>query len=169
MLKSRKDVVWAEQLAPEDLRFLKAKIDPDIWYPMATFERMGNAILRVVAGGDLHLVEMWGRFSVAQLYAANPLLLAKGDPVETLTRFRVLRETFFDFPALEVLMLHDGEAEIAIAYRMGMPAEEAASLQTLGFFASLLELAGARDVKARLRAKSWAGDPKTILELRWTS
>ncbi|HEY1556138.1 MAG TPA: hypothetical protein VGF94_14970 [Kofleriaceae bacterium] len=169
MLKSRKDVAWVDHLEPGDMRFLKAKIDPDIWYPMATFERMGNAILGVIASGDLRPVEMWGRFSVAQLHAAHPKLLAPGDPVETLNRFRVLRQTFFDFPALDVLMLHDDEAQIAITYHMGMPAEEAASMQTLGFFASLLELAGARDVKARLRAKSWAGDPKTILELTWSA
>jgi hypothetical protein len=169
MLKSRKDVAWADHLPPEDVRFLKAKIDPDIWYPMATFERMGNAILKVIAGGDLRPVEMWGRFSVSQLHAANPMLLAKGDPVETLNRFRVLRQTFFDFPALDVLMLHDEEAQIAITYHMGMPAEEAASVQTLGFFASLLELAGASAVSARFSARSWAGDPRTILQLKWTS
>jgi hypothetical protein len=100
---------------------------------------------------------------------AHPKLLAAGDPVETLNRFRVMRQTFFDFEALEVLMLHDDEAQIAITYHMGMPAEEAAAVQTMGFFEGLLELAGAKDIKAKFRTKSWAGDARTVLDIRWTS
>lgn len=169
MLRSKKGVPWHEYLASEDLPYLEARIEADRWYPMATFERMGNAILKHVAGGQLVAVEMWGRFSVRQLHAANPMLLAPGNPVETLNRFRVLRQTFFDFDALEVLMLNDEEAQIAIAYHMGMPAEEAASVQTMGFFVGLLELAGAIEIRSRLRTRSWAGDPRTILELQWSS
>jgi hypothetical protein len=155
------------ELAPEDLQVLHQRVEPDVWYPMATFERIGNAILKHVAGGELAPVRLWGKSSVHALHAQNPLLLAKGDPVETLSRFRVLRQTFFDFPALDVLMLHDDEAQIAITFHMGMPAEEAAAVQTVGFFEGLLELAGAREVHAALRARSWQGDPRTIVDLRW--
>ena len=96
------------------------------------------------------------------------MLLAPDDPVETLNRFRVLRETFFDFDALEVLLLHDGEAQIVIRYYMGMPAEEAASYQTMGFFEGLLELAEAKNITAQFRERSWAGDPRTRLVLTWS-
>ena len=88
------------------------RIDPDGWYPMATFERMGNAILTTVTRGELFPVRLWGRYSVAQLRTANPMLLEPNNPPETLSRFRVLRETFFNFNALEVLLLHDDEAHI---------------------------------------------------------
>jgi hypothetical protein len=167
MVRRHKGVNWAEHLAAEDLPYLSMAIDPGAWYPMATFERLGNAILEFVARGDLLLVRLWGRYSADQLRAEQPLLVAAGDPVETLNRFRVLRSTYFDFDALEVLMLHDGAAEIAIAYFMGMPAEEAASFQTMGFFERQLELAGAKEVDARFRLRSWAGDERTVLALRW--
>ncbi len=169
MLKAHKGVQWETVLTPEDVGYLKEKIDPNAWYPMATFERMGNAILQYVAGDKMLPVQLWGRFSAAQLRAAHPMLLAQKDPVETLTRFRVMRETFFDFEALQVLMLHEGEAQIAIHYYMGMPAEEAASYQTMGFFEGLLELASAKDVRAVFKAKSWQGAVRTILDLRWTT
>lgn len=169
MLKAHKGVEWETILAPEDVPYLKQVIDTTAWYPMATFERMGNAILRFVAGDRMLPVQLWGRFSAAQLRAAHPKLLASKDPCETLTRFRVMRETFFDFEALQVLMLHDGEAQIAIRYHMGMPAEEAASFQTMGFFEGLLELAGAKDIRATFKAKQWQGAPRTLLDLRWTS
>jgi hypothetical protein len=167
MVRRHKGVDWSQHLAPEDLPFLSTAIEPGGWYPMATFERLGNAILKFVANGDLFPVRLWGRYSADQLRADQPTLVSPGDPVETLNRFRVLRSTYFDFDALEILMLHEGGAEIAIAYYMGMPAEEAASFQTMGFFERQLELAGAREVDARFRLRSWAGDGRTVLVLRW--
>jgi hypothetical protein len=157
MLRSQKTVDWSKHLAPEDLPYLQTHIDPGQWYPMATFERMGNAILATVTRGELFPVQLWGRYSAAQLRAANPMLLAPNDPPETLSRFRVLRQTFFDFDALEVPLLH-----------MGMRAEEAASYQTMGFFEGLLELAGATNVRAAFLDKAWEGDPRTLLIIRWT-
>jgi hypothetical protein len=168
MIRAHVGVAWSAHLAAEDLCYLDEQIDATAWYPMATFERMGNAILRIVARGDLIPVRIWGRMSAAQLYAAHPELLAPDDPSETLVRFRVMRETFFDFEALEVPMLHDGAANIVIRYHMGMPAEEAASVQTMGFFEGLLELAHAKGIAAELVEKSWAGASRTMLALRWT-
>jgi hypothetical protein len=169
MVKTHKGVEWGAFLDPEDLRLLGEQIDTTRWYPMASFERLGNAILRFVAGDQMFPVQLWGRYSASQLHASHPMLLAPNDPVETINRFRVLRETFFDFDALEVLLLHEGEAQIVIRYHMGMPAEEAASYQTMGFFEGLLELAGAREVTARFRERSWDGDVRTRLDLRWTA
>lgn len=167
MLRGHKNVDWSADLPPEDLELLRARIEPDGWYPMASFERMGNLILLTVAHGDMAAVRMWGRFSVDQLRSANPMLVEPGDPIETLNRFRVLRATFFDFDALEVPMLHDDEAQIVVRYHMGPAAEEAATWQTLGFFERLLEIAGARDIEATIRERVWAGAARTLITLHW--
>ena len=167
MLRAQKAIDWSRHLPPEDVRYLSTQIEPDAWYPMATFERFGNAILRHVARGELFPVQLWGRYSAAQLRAAHPTLLAPAHPIETINRFRVLRATFFDFTALEIPMLHDDEAHIVVRYHMGMPAEEAAAYQTMGFFEGLLDLAGAHDIRARFTERSWAGDPRTLLKLSW--
>jgi hypothetical protein len=167
MIRGKKGVDWSRLLTPDDLALLATRVEPQRWYPMATFERLGNAILAEIAGGSLDAVRMWGRFSVDQLRAAQPKLVCDTDPVETLMRFRVLRATYFDFEALTVHALAPRHAEIAIRYHMGNPAEEAASHQTMGFFERLLELASAQDVYARFTERSWAGDPRTLLELSW--
>ena len=73
------------------MAYLSTRIAPDAWYPMATFERCGHAILRHVARGELFPVQRWGRYSAAQLRLAHPGLLAPDDPIETVSRFRVLR------------------------------------------------------------------------------
>ena len=167
MLRSQKTVDWSKHLATQDLPYLQLLIDPDGWYPMATFERMGNAILTTVTRGELFPVQLWGRYSAAQLGTSDPLLLQPNNPPETLSRFRVLRETFFNFDALEVPLLHDDEAHIVVRYHMGAQAEEAASYQTMGFFEGLLGLAGAKEVRAEFQEKSWEGDERTLLVIRW--
>jgi hypothetical protein len=169
MIRSAKWVDWSKELVPDDHAFLTEKIDPERWYPMDAFERMGNAILRSVAGSDLLAVRMFGRNSVGDLCATSPDLVAPGDPSETLMRMRVLRGTFFNFEALSIPTLLDDQAEIVIAYHMGKTAEEAASFQTMGVFERLLELASARDVQAEFLSRAWAGDARTLLELRWRS
>jgi hypothetical protein len=169
MLRAQKHVDWKQFLPAEDLWFLSTKIDPEAWYPMTSFERMGNQILRVVANNEMFPVQLWGRYSATKLHEKHPSLLEPNDPIETLNRFRVMRETFFDFDALTVTMLLDDEANIVVRYFMGMPAEEAACYQTMGFFEGLLELAGAKDVHASFRERSWGNALRTLLVVRWRS
>ncbi len=49
MIRSNKQVDWGRYLSADDLRWLNARIDPDGWYPMESFERFGIAILHEVA------------------------------------------------------------------------------------------------------------------------
>ena len=169
MIRSQKDVPWRDELHPEDLPYLAETIDAARWFPMESFERLGNAILKHNAGGNIEAVRMWGRFSADPLAEANPMLVAPKDPVETLSRFRILRSTYFDFDTLDIPLLIDGQARVEIRYQMGAIAEEAAALQTMGFFERLLELAGATSVTAAFTAKAWEGAPSSVLELTWVS
>lgn len=168
MIRGSKHLDWGAILGPEDRGLVGERILPEAWYPMEVFERIGNAILQQIAGGDLSLVRLWGRLSVDELTALYDGLLVQGDPRESLMRFNVLRGSFFDFPAVEITMLIDNKAHVAIDYQMGDTAEEAATQQTLGFFERLLEAAGARDVYATLLSRRWIGEPRTVLQLTWS-
>lgn len=167
MMRAQKDVDWGPLVHREDLFYLRNKVEPADWYPMETFERFGNAILSEVANGSLDAVRMWGRLSVDALHASMPALVAKGDPIETMMRFRVQRATYFDFDALAISTLTHGHAEVVIHYFMGAKAEEAASYQTMGFFERLLELAGAQTVSAKFTSCSWTKGARTLLVLDW--
>lgn len=167
MIRGQRSVPWANHLQPEDLAVIGKTIDPDGLYPMAIFERLGNAILREIGHGDVESVRMWGRISVDALRAKYPSLVAEGDPVDTLRRFSVMRGTFFDFEAVTIHSLHEEHAIVGIQYYMGPFAEEAASYQTMGFFERLLELGGAQAVSARFTSRSWTGDDGTKLQLDW--
>src|SRR6266581_4623893 len=59
MLKARHELDWRRHLAPEDHGYLEQRINPAAWYPMATFERLGMAILHEIARGDLGAERAW--------------------------------------------------------------------------------------------------------------
>jgi hypothetical protein len=167
MIRRSRGTDWSRALEPEDMALVLSRIDVDKWYPMESFERLGNAILKHVAQGNVEAARLWGRISVDPMLASAPTLLSPGDPIETLMRFRVLRSTFFDFEALFVTTLVDDHCDILVSYHMGPMAEEAASYQTMGFFERLLELASATRIMSKFKERSWAGDERTVLALRW--
>jgi len=167
MLKARHEIDWRCHLAPEDLGYLEQRISLDAWYPMAAFERLGMAILQVIARGDLGAVRAWGKQTVAPLATLHGNLLVENDPRESLMRFQVLRRTFFDFEATSMTRVDDSEVHVRIAYGMSPAAEEAASHQAMGFFDGLVELAGGEEVRARFAERAWQGAKATTLVVNW--
>jgi hypothetical protein len=167
MLRAQPDRSWEAMLHPNDLPMVEQTIDPSQWYPMDTFERLGLAILKSVAHGQLHRVREWGRTSAAEVAGRVEQLVVPGDPRESLMRFQVFRRTFFDFEALTTLQMSDGAAELQIAYGMSPVAEEAAAVQTVGFFVGLLEVAGATSVRGFFTEESWKGAERTVAGLAW--
>jgi len=167
MIRREKSIDWSVELEPEDFAHVASHVDPGGWYPMAVFERLGEAIFRCVARGQMMAVTMWGQLSVEPLLTVSPGLLQPGDPIETLMRMRVFRSTFFDFEALSIPTLVNDHAEIVISYHMGPVAEEAASYQTMGFFERLVEIASGTRAHGFFKERSWAGGSRTLLEVRW--
>jgi hypothetical protein len=166
MLRAQKDTDWSRHLTPADRVYLSGRIEANAWYPMDAFERMGLAILAEMKP-DMEIVRAWGVAQADWLAAAHPGLVVKGDPRDTLMRFRVLRETFFDFPAIHVPEILDGSAAVKVAYGMSAAAEEAASFQTMGCFEGFLALSGASKAEAWFSSKAWDGAAATRIELRW--
>lgn len=167
MIRRRKDVEWSTLLNRTDLEYVRRQIDPDGWYPMEVFERLGEAILAHNEAASLNAVRMWGHFSVSAVVMTHPTLIARGDPLESLMRLKVMRASMFDFHAFDVPAASPGQAEVMVNYRMGPVAEEAACYQTMGFCEGVLSLAGATEVKAQFSTRSWKGDAQTRIALEW--
>jgi hypothetical protein len=167
MIRHRKDVDWSRYLSGEDLAYIGQRTQRDDWYPMSVFERLGNAILAHSGTITLDAVRWWGQLSVSNVTSLHPELIARGDPMESLMRLKVLRATFFDFPAFDIPVLSNGNARITMSFHMGAAAEEAASFQSLGFCEGVIGLAGGIDVTARFRERAWEGAEKTVIDLQW--
>jgi hypothetical protein len=168
MLRAFKGVEWSAYLTRAEQLYLSTQIEPRDWYPMDTFERMGVAILREIARNDLTLVKHFGRVSLDALCKQYDNLVAPGDPKGSLLRFKELRQGLFNFSALDFEDLFDDAAVAIVSYEMGAVAEEAAAHQTMGFFERLLERAGGAPTRVSLSARSWAGDPTTRVQMKWT-
>jgi hypothetical protein len=169
MLRAHRDKSWTEYLKPGDAEFVERHIDPAGWYPMETFERMGIAILKTVAGDDLELVRRWGRFTAASVAGTVDGIVVPDDPRESLMRFQVYRRSFFDFDSLRVLQIDDGLAELEVDYGMSALAEEAASFQTMGFLEGFIELADGTSIQGRFLERRWAGAPRPVRRIVWES
>lgn len=151
-----------------DYDYVRRQVDPDGWYPMEVFERLGEAILAHNEGASLDAVRMWGHASVAAVVQTHPTLIAPRDPLESLMRLKVMRDSMFDFPAFDIPEACLGHAKMHVSYRMGPVAEEAACYQTLGFCEGVVSLAGGSRIHAQFVARSWQGDPGTLISLEWT-
>ncbi len=167
MIRRRKNVDWERVLPPQDLVYVWQQIQPDLWYPMETFERLGIAILEHLEGATLDAVRLWGQFSARQFEGGEPPLVVPGDPIESLMRLRVMRNTLFNFPAFDIPMLTHGHAHVTISYHMSPSAEEAACWQTMGFCEGIVAMTGASGVNAAFQERSWNGDEKTLFTLEW--
>jgi len=167
MIRRRKDVEWSRFLDSGDLDYVRRQIDPSAWYPMGVFERLGDAILAHSGQATLSAVRMWGHFSVSAVVATHPDLIARGDPVESLMRLKVMRASLFDFPAFDLPGLLPGQADVRVTYYMGPSAEEAACHQTMGFCEGVVSLAGGTNIEARFTTCAWHGAPETRIELFW--
>jgi len=167
MLRSRKDVDWSRYLQPEDLPYLRDRVQPEAWYPMDTFARFGLAILDEIAHGDTFLARAWGRMSLDYLVTVHEGLLVPRDPRESLMRLIVLRGSFFDFDPVSMPQATDTHATVRVQYGMTPRAEQAAAFQTLGFFGRLVELAGGLGVVTEFTHRSWEGDDGTTFTVDW--
>jgi CheY-like chemotaxis protein len=152
MLRSRKVLDGARRfLLPEDEPFLRERLDVNAWYPMATFERLGLAILNEIVGLEVDSIRLWGRSQIAALLTFFPDLAAAGDPRDAVMRLQNFMLSLFDFPALVVESVDDEGTIIEVSYGMSAPAEAAATWQTIGFFEELVIASGGREVRCELR------------------
>ena len=169
MIRRSKGGDWGRRLGPSDMAIVSGRIDPKSWYPMDVFERLGLAILAEIAGGDVEAAYAWGKAYMAGVFETYEGLVAEGNPMESLMRFKVLERSFFSFEGVAVPSLEPNGATLRIQFHMSPLAEQASAYQTLGFFESMLERAGAHGLVHEFKQKAWEGADSTIIAFRWAS
>jgi CheY-like chemotaxis protein len=102
---------------------------------------------------------------LAAIYGDN--LIEKGDPAETLEKFKQIHGRFFDFEGFDINFSGDNKAFIVVDQAFGALEVEGYCSQMLGGFERLIELTGAGRVKAGFFNKSWEGEGNTIIEIVW--
>jgi uncharacterized protein (TIGR02265 family) len=154
-----------ERLGEAERNLCRSQILPAMWYPFETYKKLFNAVVEVVAGGDLELVRQWGRvYSEEVVSTVYRSAIVPGDPIACLAKYEALFGNFYSFGTLTVE--RRGPAEAKLSIRDFDPGWEPAYHLIRGWLEQTLVLGGAREPTVDFEARSWQGDPETRYHIR---
>lgn len=153
-------------LTDEDRGYLAQRILPINWYPFATYQRLFDSLVSVVARGNTQTVRQWGRdYGSTILEGVYRSVIIPGDPLRSLKNYEQRFASFYDFGTLKVKDTGPGTAELEI--RNFDASWESIYEMINGWLERTVELAGGRNPRVTFGARSWAGDPSTLYRISW--
>jgi uncharacterized protein (TIGR02265 family) len=153
-------------LTDADRELLTQKILPISWYPFESYKRLFEALVAVVAGGDMGVVQQWGRdYGSTILDGVYRSTVVVGNPLRSLKNHEQKFASFYDFGTFEVTDAGPGTADVLLCDFD--PEWETIYQMICGWLERTAELAGAREPRVVFTARSWAGDPHTAYKVTW--
>lgn len=153
-------------LTDEDRKLAAQKILPISWYPFESYKRLLDALVALVARGDMNVVRQWGRdYGSTILDSIYRSIIVAGSPYRSLKSYEQRFASFYDFGVVEVTDSGPGTAEVVL--RDFDPEWEAIYQLIYGWFERTAELAGARNPRVVFTSRSWTGDPYTGYRISW--
>lgn len=142
------------------------KILPISWYPFESYKRFLDALVAVVARGDMNVVRQWGRdYGTTILDGVYRSTIVAGNPHRSLKNYEQRFASFYDFGIVEVTDTGPGSAEVVL--RDFDPDWETIYQLIYGWFERTVELAGGRRPRVEFTSRSWTGDPYTGYRVSW--
>ena len=168
IIRANKDKNWNKYLTPEDWKIINAKILSSVWYPYESFMRMGRAVFREIAQGNLEVSRVFGKMFLENIVAVYKNIITPGDPVTSIGKIYALQGTFFrDIPSLIAPVLHEKNRTVVrisvteLETKMGEP--EAFAYQFMGIMEKLIEKVGVKKYSAEVRTVEGGYE----IEMRW--
>ena len=153
-------------LTDEDRELASQKILSINWYPFESYKRLLDALVAVVARGDMNVVRQWGRdYGSTILDSIYRSTIVAGSPYRSLKNYEQRFAAFYDFGVVEVEDTGSGTVDVVL--RDFDPEWEAIYQLIYGWFERTAELAGARDPQVVFTARSWTGDQYTGYRISW--
>ena len=153
-------------LTDGDRELAAQKILPISWYPFESYKRMLDALVAVVARGDMNVVRQWGRdYGSTIIDGIYRSTIVDGSPYQSLKKYEQRFASFYDFGVVEVTDAGPGTSEVVL--RDFDPEWEAIYQLIHGWFGRTAELAGARNPRVEFTSRSWTGDPHTGYSITW--
>lgn len=153
-------------LTDADRALLSQRILPINWYPFDSYRRLFDGLVAVVARGSMPTVRQWGRdYGSTILEGVYRSTIVPGNPLQTLKNTERRFSSFYDFGRLELTELGPGSVELAI--HDFDPTWEAIYEMISGWLERTVELAGARQPRVAITARSWTGAPATVYRISW--
>jgi uncharacterized protein (TIGR02265 family) len=154
-------------LSDLDRDFISRQVLPSSWYPFEEYKKTFSAVIDVLTKGDMELVRKMGQAYGADIVSnVYKNLVIEGNPMESLKKYRIVFNMFFDFGEAEFEAVSENSGRLSI--RKFDPEFEAFYYIFMGWVEECLELSGAKNPRGRSTSRSWADDPETTIEFSWT-
>lgn len=165
-VRADKSGCYDKWLTDEDRKIVENRVFPSSWYPFDFYERMITGVVKEAAKGDKKVLYDWGILAAADLLRGPyKNLIVKGDTTKTLKKHLQYKDLFFDFGDIRAEYFSDNRVRLRLS---GFPKDfEYFYLMFRGWFASILEMTGAKNIKSEFTDMSWMGSADTAIEYNW--
>lgn len=154
-------------LDDEDKELLSQTFFPSSWYPFSIYQHIVDAASAVIANNDTKILTNWGYLYAQRMMTGTYRnMFVPNDPIKSLEKNSYVESLFFDFGKVEIKVTGENVIEI---YLHEFP-REFRNLYWVknGWYVGILEMTGAKNIESHFIAKSWSGDPITIIEYRFS-
>jgi hypothetical protein len=156
-----------EQLDSDSRARIAGVILPMAWFPLSLYEQLLRAAERVVGGSEGSTASGIGRSTAdRELPTTHRLFMQTASPAMVAERIPQFYRLYHSRGDAKVMPTPAGGVRVEV--HTLMPAESLSYAWALtGFWHRMLELTGARDVRAGVVSCRGRGDEKTAITLRW--
>ena len=167
-IRKDKSGIFDKYFSDEDRKLISGQILTSSWYPLETYMKMVNAVIKEYAKDDMDEVWRWGRDFVDDSYKnVYQNLFSENDPKKVMKNHQLMYKTLYDFVNVEAEIVSDNE--YILKYEGVDPNFKSFFYSALGTFEKSLEHAGAKGLKIEFIDKNWEGAPATRVRFSWTS
>jgi len=159
-----------EWLTEKDWEIINSMILPVQYYPYECFQRIGQAVFKVVARSNLDASRAFGRKMISELLKFYKRLLVKNDPLESLKRFISFHTEYFKEVQAKSELIDSSPKSAVIRLKLTdtdkkyPEAAEAFAWQLGGSFEQLAAVAEGKKIKLSI-IKEPQGD--FIFNIQW--
>ena len=150
IIRANPDLPWADHLLAEDLEQINRMILPSSWYPAGMFQRMGEAIFKLVSRENYQVVHQFGRSMADRLHKDNPGMVVKNQVPDTVRKYLTVQRRFYSFEIFSIKESGPGAMKVGVNNDPDTSGTGLLAAATCGTLERLIELAGATDVKIKL-------------------
>jgi uncharacterized protein (TIGR02265 family) len=150
---------------------IERKVAPTTWYALTVFDSLLQLVHRFVYDGSEIAAQNMGRVYARELINANrELLVADGDPLETLSRVPARWRAQYNFGEVTIAPLPAREGEHGVRVRVASYPDMSAchGHAFIGFTQELVEQAGASTPRVVIEERPWMHNPLLSYTLTWS-
>jgi len=143
-------------LQPQDWEIINNKVLVSSWYPFESYRRMGEAVFRVLARGDLQTVQATGQGLMREMLKTYKNMVVANDPIASLGKLLQNQSNFFRNidSMISFTKKEPGQVEIQLAMThefLADPVTLAFAHQIAGKMEELISQAGGKHAKVEVK------------------